>query len=237
MVSDKSNLGKFVAHHFSFRVMKFAKFSTLFVLIFVFSSFAAFAQSGGIKGKVRTTRGDGISGVTITARQNGEDVKSVSSDKNGKFVLENLKAGIYNIVFTKNGFSSGLKYDVEIAQDKIRDLGDRLILTVDQGTQVIIKGTVFDKDGRSLAGVKVDIEKVLSDGSTQKLRSVYTSSGADEGIRGGEGNSRGDFTFKFSQGAAKYRVTASTKDLTASKEVEVESAAIYRLAITLNPDQ
>lgn len=204
----------------------------------IFSVAAVPAQdTGGVKGKVRTTRGDAIPGVTITARQNGRDVKSVSTDGSGKFVLDNLKTGIYNIVFAKNGYSTGLKYDVEIRKGKVGDLGDRLILTIDQGTQVIIKGTVFDKDGRSLAGVKVEIEKVLSDGSTRKLSSGYTSDGTDSGIRGGDGNSRGDFTFRFSQGAAKYRITASTKDLTASKEVEVDSAAIYRLAITLSPNK
>jgi hypothetical protein len=44
----------------------------------------------------------------------------------------------------------------------------------------------------------------------------------------------GEFTFKFSEGAAKYRVTASAKGASASKEIEVDSAAIYRLAINLN---
>jgi hypothetical protein len=215
--------------------MKFVKISIFFILIAAFSSVAAFAQdTGGIKGKVRTTRGDGISGVTITARQNGEDVKSVTSDSGGKFLLNNLKIGIYNIVFTKNGYSSGLKYDVEVRKGKVGDLGDRLILTVDQGTQVIIKGTVFDENGRSVAGVKVEIEKILSDGSVKKFGLVYTSSGNDVGIRGGDGNSRGDFTFRFNEGATKFRVTASAKGTSASKEVEVSSAAIYRLAITLS---
>jgi hypothetical protein len=217
--------------------MKFSKNSILFVVIFAFLSIVTFAQeTGGIKGKVRTTRGDGISGVTVIARQNGEDVKSVSSDASGKFALQNLKTGIYNIVFTKNGYSSGLKYNVEVRKGKVGDLGDRLILTVDQGTQVIIKGTVFDKEGRSIAGAKVEIEKISSEGSVKKVGLAYTSSGNDEGIRGGEGNSRGDFTFRFNEGATKYRITASTKDSTASKEVEVAGAAIYRLAITLKSD-
>ncbi len=70
--------------------MKFVEISIFFILIAAFSSVAAFAQdTGGIRGKVRTTRGDAITGVTVTARQNGEDVKTVASDGNGKFVLEN----------------------------------------------------------------------------------------------------------------------------------------------------
>jgi hypothetical protein len=202
--------------------MKFFKSSILFIVIFAFLSIAALAQdTGGIKGKVRTTRGNGISSVTITARQNGEDIKSVTTDSNGKFVLNNLKTGIYNIVFTKDGFSSGLKYDVEVRRKKISDLGDRLILTVDQGTQVIIKGSVFNQDGRSLSDVEVKIERLSADGSVRKVGNVYTSLS-------------GEFTFRQPEGAAKFRVTASAKGASASKEIEVGSAAIYRLAISLS---
>ncbi len=201
--------------------MKFVKISVFFILIAAFSSVAAFAQdTGGIKGKVRTTRGDAITGVTVTARQNGEDVKTTASDGSGKFVLENLKAGTYNVVFTKNGYSSGLKYNVEVKKGKIGDLGDRLILTVDQGTQVIIKGSVFNQDGRSLPGAEVKIERLTESGSTKKIASIYSSES-------------GEFTFRQPEGAAKFRVTATAKGASAIKEIEVSGAAIYRLAITL----
>lgn len=201
--------------------MKFVKFPIFFVLISALSCVAALAQdTGGIKGKVRTSRGDGISGVTITARLNGEDVKSVTSDNDGKFVLENLKTGLYNIVFTKSGYGSGLKYDVEVKKGKTGDLGDRLILTIDQGTQVIIKGSVFDENGRSVSGAEVKIERLSESGAAQKIGSVYT-------------NVSGEFTFRQPEGAAKFQVTASAKGASARKEVEVNSAAIYRLALTL----
>lgn len=195
------------------------------MLISAFSSAVVFAQeTGGIKGKVRTSRGDGISGVTVTARQNGEDVKSVRSDSGGKFELNELKVGVYNIVFTKSGLSSGLKYNVEVKTKKVSDLGDRLILTVDQGTQVIFKGSVFNQDGRSVAGAEVKIERLSEDGSTKKVGSVYTSVS-------------GEFTFRQPEGAGKFRLTASAKGAAASKEIEVGSAAIYRLALTLNLDK
>ena len=200
----------------------------LLILFVAVSVGIALAQeTGSVKGKVRTTKGEGIAGVSITARQNGEDVKSTTSDNKGNFQLEGLKPGVYNLVFSKNGYGSGLMYNVGVQKKKTNDLGDRLILTIDQGTQVIIKGTVFDQDGRSVAGAKVEIEKVLSDGSTQKIGTSSTS-------YGGEPNARGEFTFKFSEGATKYRVTASVKGASASKEIEVSSAAIYRLAITLD---
>ena len=201
--------------------MKRLKSYVLLITILAFSSvFAAAQETGGLKGKVRTTKGDGIASATVTARQNGEDVKTTTADEKGNFTLENLKPGNYNLVFSKNGYSSGVMYNVEVRKKKVSDLGERLVLAVDQGTQVIIKGSVFNPEGRSVGGAEVKIEKVLSDGSYKKVGSSTASYS-------------GEFTFRFAEGAAKYRITASAKGISASKEVEVDSAAIYRLAINL----
>ena len=195
----------------------------LLILSLIFFVGAAVAQSG-VKGKVRDTKGDGIGDAKITARQDGKDIKSSTSDRKGNFELTGLKSGVYNLVIDKSGYSAGLLYNVEVKDNKVRDLGNRLILTVDQGTQVIIKGSVFDPNGRSVGGAKVEIEKVMSDGSTKKVGSGIASYS-------------GEFTFRFPEGANKFRITASAKNAKASEEVEVDSAAIYRLAITLKTEK
>lgn len=201
--------------------MKYLNYSFSLAFVFAFASFAALGQeTGGIKGKVRTAKGAGISGASVVARQNGADVKSVKSDGDGRFVLDGLKPGVYNIVFDKSGYASGVKSNVEIKPNKTSDLGERLVLVVDQGTQVIVKGSVFNEAGRSVGGARVEIERVSNDGSTKKVGSGYT-------------NISGEFTFRFAEGAEKYRVTASLKDAIASKDLDVTSAAIYRLAINL----
>ncbi len=203
--------------------MKFYSKIVLFGAVFFISTFPIFAQeTGGIKGKVRTASGAGIASATVAARQNGEDVKSATADAKGNFVLENLQVGEYTLVFSKSGYSSGI-LSVEVKKGKVRDLNERLILAVDQGTQVIIKGSVFAADGRSAGGAKVEIERVAGDGSAKKVGSAVTSYS-------------GEFTFKFSEGDTKYRVRAALKDAAASKEIEVTSAAIYRLAITLETE-
>ncbi len=200
--------------------MKNVRFVSLLILTLVFSA-AAFAQeTGGVKGKVRTAKGDGIAAASVTARQNGADIKTVTADANGNFVLDGLKNGNYNLVFDKSGYSSGVLYNVEVKKNKVNNLGERLILNIDQGTQVIIKGSVFAPDGRSVGGAEIKIERVSGDGSVKKVGSSTASYS-------------GEFTFRFPESAAKYRVTASAKGASASKEIEVNSAAIYRLAITL----
>jgi hypothetical protein len=201
---------------------KFLKQSVLLALLLAFASVMAFGQStGGLKGKVRSVRGAGIEGATVTARQKGEDVKTVKTDSKGEFVLDGLESGLYNLAFTKDGFSAGVLYNVEVKKNKINTLPDRLILTTDQGTQVIVKGSVFNQNGVSLYGAKVEIERIAEGGSGKKVGSGYTSES-------------GEFTFRFSEGTAKFRVTATAKGVSASKEVSVDNAAIYRLAITLN---
>lgn len=193
-----------------------------FILLFALSGIFAFAQeTGGVRGKVRATNGSGIASVKITARQKGEDIKSAASDASGKFVLENLPPGIYNFVFSKKGFADSLLDNVPVEKGEARDLGERLVLGVDQGSLVIIKVSVFDQNGRSVYNAKITIEKISGDGKTRKLGSGTTSQS-------------GEFTFRQSEGGAKFRITAAAKGVSASKEITVDSAAIYRLAITLN---
>jgi hypothetical protein len=192
----------------------------LFILLLTVSAGLVFAQkTGGIKGKVRDTKGKGISGVTITVRQKGEDIKSVKSDSNGEFVMDGLKAGTYNVVFEREGYGTGVLYNVEVKNNKIGDLGNRLVMRVDQGTLVIINGSVFNQFGGSVYGAKVEIERI-SNGTAKKVGSSYTSE-------------TGEFVFRFPEKADRFRITASAKGVSASKEIEVSNAAVYRLAITL----
>jgi hypothetical protein len=181
----------------------------------------AFGQ-GGIKGKVRNNKGGAIAGATVTARLSGKDVKTVRSDSKGNFTMQGLNSGTYNVVIDADGYATGVKFGVEIKDGSMRDLGDRLILSVDQGTQVIIKGSVFFKEGTSLTAAKVEFERVNDDGSTKNLGSTYTSSS-------------GEFTFRPPAGTTKVRVTAKYKGVSGSKDItDIVNAGIYRTAITLD---
>lgn len=187
----------------------------------------AYAQNtGGAKGKVRNLRGDSLSGATVTARLNSRDLATATTNGKGEFVITGLEPGVYNFVFDAKGYATGIKYGVEVKSGKTRDLGGNLILMVDRGSKVVIQGSVFFKDGTSVTAAKVTVDKISSEGGTKRLGTGYT-------------NVSGEFTFSQPEGRAKYRITATYKDSTAIKEIEVESAAIYRTAISLdiNRDQ
>ncbi len=180
------------------------------------------AQSGGgVKGKVKNMNGDGISGATITARLEGKDVATTRSSGNGSFSLGGLAPGIYNFVFDAKGYATGVRFSVEIKDGKIRDLGDRLILLVDRGSQILVQGSVFYKDGTSAEGAKVDVERIGSDGSARKIGTYWT-------------NRAGEFSFRQPDGARKFRITASLQGVAATKEIEIEAANVYRMAISLD---
>jgi hypothetical protein len=193
-------------------------FAVLFASLLL--SADAFAQSGGIKGKVRNVRGGGIPNAAVTVRQGGKDVKTARADSKGNFTLSGLAAGDYNVVFEADGYATGLLSNVEV-KNKVRDLGSRLILSVDQGSQVIIRGSVFYREGASLAGAKVELHRINADGSTNKISTAYTTG-------------FGEFTFRPPKSDTTYRVIAESKGVTGSKDISVDNPAIYRTAITLD---
>lgn len=200
-------------------MLKYLKFPAILVGLILLAT-SGFAQSGGIKGKVRDQRGKGIANAQVEVRRDSKVVKSANSNAKGEFQISGLKQGVYNISFDADGYSTGVLHGVEV-KDGTRDLGGRLVLSVDQGTQVIVRGSVFYKEGTSVTGAKVDLELVNADGTTKKLGSAYTTIS-------------GDFTFRRPGGSAKLRVTAKFKGATGSKDIDVDNAAIYRTAITLD---
>jgi hypothetical protein len=103
-----------------------------------------------------------------------------------------------------------------------RSLKD-LYLAIDEGSIAFIRGSVFNEGGRSVPGIRVELAKVVSDTATDKLDSRIT----------GE---TGEFVFRVPPEAAKYRVTLKADNAEpASKDVEVSTALVYRVALTYKP--
>lgn len=193
----------------------------LAALLLSLATAVAAQDTGSIKGKVRTQKGKGIPGAVITVRQKGENVKTVKADKDGEFRMSGLRPGLYNVVFEKDGYAGGVLYDIEVRRKKTNNLGDNLILTIDQGTLVILEASVFTQSGLSLPGAKVKVEEVISDEKTEEVAEGYSSRD-------------GDVIFRFPEKTTTYRVTATWRGHSASKDIEVGSPAIYRTAITID---
>jgi Carboxypeptidase regulatory-like domain len=204
--------------------MRFKK--TLFVLaLTLVTAGIAVGQDkslGAIKGKVRVETGK-PDGVTVVVRHGETEVTRSTTDKNGDFLVAKLKPGIYGLTFRKPGLSIGSMEDIEVKAGKTRSLGDRLILTIDEGSIAFLSGSVFNAAGRSVANAKVELSRILDDGTTKKIDGRVTTE-------------TGSFKFRLSPEPGKYRVSVKTEGAEpVSKDVEIDGAAVYRVALSLPP--
>ena len=202
--------------------MRFRKTLLLFAVIFAFAGVAVGQDKslGAIKGKVRVETGT-PGGVTVVVRRGDAEVTRSTTDKNGDFVVSRLTPGIYGVTFRKPGLSIGSLEDIEVKAGKTRSLGDRLVLTIDEGSIAFLSGSVFSPGGRSVPNVKVELLRILEDGNTKKIDSRITTE-------------TGSFKFRLSPEPGKYRVSvkADGSELV-TKDVEIDGAAVYRVALNL----
>jgi hypothetical protein len=194
------------------------------LLLLCFMAMAASAQdksNGGIKGKVRVETGT-PAGVAVIVRQGEREVAHSVTDKKGEFVVSRLVPGRYGITIRKPGLSIGTIEDVEVKAGKTRSIGDNLVLGIDEGSIAFIRGSVFHQNGLSAPNVRIELAKLLEDGTTKK-------------IDGRVSNETGSFVFRLMPELGKYRVTAKVSGSEpVSKDVEIDGAAVYRVALTVN---
>ncbi len=175
--------------------------------------------TGTIKGKVRVERGS-PAGVAVILMQGDNEVTRVQSDKKGDFVISRVTPGTYSVRLRKPGLMVGTIDDVAVKAGQTRPLGDRLYLAVDPGSLALINVSVFDAAGHSVRDVRVDLEKIISDDRVEKIDTHMT----DEA---------GSFVFRLPPVPAKYRLTIMSDEAEhVSKDVEVEMAARYAIALT-----
>ncbi len=194
--------------------------AVLFILALHYVVTAQTRGTGGIKGKVKVETGT-AAGVSVVVRRGEQEVTRVATDKGGSFVVSGLQPGMYGLTFRKPGLSVGTVENVEVKSGKTRSLGDRLVLSVDEGSIAFIRGSVFSPSGRSVPGARVELARILEDGSTKKIDGRVTTE-------------TGSFVFRLTPEPGKYRVTAKVSGAEpGSSDVEIDGAAVYRLAISL----
>jgi hypothetical protein len=192
---------------------------TVMLLLTAATASAQDKSTGGIKGKVRVETGS-PSGVSVVVRQGDHEVARTTTDRNGDFVIQRLEPGSYGLTLRKAGLSVGAIEAVEVKAGQVHPL-NRLMLKIDEGSIAFLKGSIFDGDGRSLSGARIELARILEDGSLKK-------------IDGRVSNETGTFVFRLTPDPAKYRITAKAEGMQpASKDLEVDSAVVYRIAISL----
>jgi hypothetical protein len=178
--------------------------------------------TGTIKGKVRVEVGS-PAGVKVVLRRGETELTSVTTEKHGDFTISRVTPGVYGLTFRKPGLSIGTIENVEVKAGKVRSMGDHLVLTIDEGSIAFIRGSVFDPDGRSVPNARVELGRILEDDTVKKIDSRLTTE-------------TGSFVFRLPPETAKYRVSVKPNGTDPiSKDVEIDGAAVYRVALSLQP--
>ncbi len=177
--------------------------------------------TGSVRGHVKVAQGASPSGVEVTVQRGDDEVARARTDAKGEFEVQGLAPGSYGLTLRKAGLQVGRLDGVEVRAGKTVTLKEGLYLPVDEGSIAFIRGSVFSSSGRSFNGVKVELARVESDGSLKKLDGRVTTES-------------GSFSFRLTPETARYRVTARADGMTpVSKDVEVEGAMVYRVALSL----
>lgn len=179
--------------------------------------------TGSIVGRVKVAPGATPAGVAVTVRRGDEEVTRRETNSKGEFEFQGLEPGTYGLTLRKAGLEVGRMEDVQVRAGRTVSLKDRLYLGIDDGAIAHIRGSVFDANGRSVGGAKVELARVEADGSLRKLESRVS-------------NATGSFAFRLSPDRARYRLTAKADGADpTTEELNVEGAAIYRIALSLKP--
>jgi hypothetical protein len=196
--------------------------AALLLLLFSFSGLAQDKTTGAIKGKVRVEKGS-PAGAAVILRQGDRQVTRTTTDKKGDFQIARIAPGVYGLTVRKPGLAVGSIEGLEVKAGKTRSLGDRLVLSVDEGSIAFVRGSVFNESGRSVPGVRIELARIIDEQSTEKLDARVT----------GE---TGEFVFRLPPDAAKYRVTMKANGAQVdTKDVAVDGPAVYRVALTFKP--
>ncbi|HEY6045007.1 MAG TPA: carboxypeptidase-like regulatory domain-containing protein [Pyrinomonadaceae bacterium] len=178
-------------------------------------------HTGQLKGKVKVEKGS-PEGVTVILRQGEREVTRVSTDRKGNFLIARIAPGFYGLTFRKPGLAIEAIEKLEVKAGKTRSLSD-LVLPIDEGSIAFIRGSVFNEAGRSVPNVRVELARLVSKTQLRNLDARVT----------GE---TGEFVFRVPPDVARYRLTLKSDGAEAvSKDVEVDGALVFRVALTFKP--
>jgi hypothetical protein len=190
--------------------MKKFFFSSLLITMFCLISLA---QTSGVKGKVKTAKGKGLPGVSVTVIKDGFEIKQEETNEKGEFLIEGLEEGTYSFTFEKDGFNGGSLKRMQLLKGQIRNLGDNLVLKVsDNSLYVFLRASVFDQDGLAVRGAKVEISK---SSDNKRITALYT-------------NDAGEITLRLPDQNGTFKFTAIYQNAEpVSGETIVEGAGMY----------
>ncbi|HEX6284433.1 MAG TPA: carboxypeptidase regulatory-like domain-containing protein, partial [Pyrinomonadaceae bacterium] len=109
--------------------MKYTRRFTLMLLaaLVAFPLFVVHGAGGGIEGKVTDPKGAGIPGATVKVTNKATKQTSTAvTDTEGRYKVEGLPAGTYDVAVSAEGFKDGQQAGVTVSDDSVKPVDLRM---------------------------------------------------------------------------------------------------------------
>jgi Carboxypeptidase regulatory-like domain len=202
---------------------------TFLVLCLSVAAFALQRQTGTLKGKIENEKGKPIADADVRAMSSRtRTVKEAKTDISGSYSFE-LEPDDYTISFDADGFQGGTLRDMQQVEEGKQTTVKTIQLQKARRTS-LLRGAVFDSEGRSLAGVRLKLVRVPTPDEVKEGKKFETLSMSYVT------NIRGEFAFRLPSQRARYQVTASLSGYKSeTKSVNVEENEAVPLSFSLEP--
>jgi hypothetical protein len=175
---------------------------TFVVMCSVVAASASRQKMGTLKGKIESEKGKPIADADVRAiSSRTRNVKETKTDQAGGYSFE-LEPDDYTVSFDAEGFQGGTLRDMQQVEEGKETRVKTIQLQKARRTS-LLRGAVFDSDGRSLAGVRLKLVRVPTPDEVKEKKKVDSISMSYIT------NNRGEFAFRLPSARARYQVTAS----------------------------
>jgi hypothetical protein len=144
------------------KVKRLTRSALLITLLFLSCFASAQIDRTELNGTVTDPSSAAMIGVTITVTQSGTNqVRTVTTDGHGQFVLSSLPIGRFTVVFSHDGFSEIRVADLDLHSGDVRTLNEKLTVgAVNQtiGVEADLGGAQLDKSNATFGGTIQSIQ-------------------------------------------------------------------------------
>jgi hypothetical protein len=193
----------------------------------VMAASASQQKTGTLKGKIESEKNKPIAGADVRVMSiRNRTVKEAKTDQAGGYSFE-LEPDDYTVSFDAEGFQGGTLRDMQQVEEGKETKVKTIQLQKARRTS-LLRGAVFDTDGRSLAGVRLKLIRVSTVDEAKEKKKVGSLSMSYVT------NNRGEFAFRLPSARARYQVTAALSGYKPeTKTIDVNEDEAVPLAFSL----
>lgn len=202
---------------------------TLVALCVIGVALAAGQKTGTLKGKLQNEKGKPLADAEVRVMSSrSRAIKEAKTDQAGNYSFE-LEPDDYTVSFDAEGYTGGTLRDMQ--QVEVGKTTEVKPIQLQKARRTsLVRGSVFDLEGRSLAGARVKLVRVPTEEEAKAGKRMPSFA------RDYTTNNHGEFAFRLPSARARYRVTASLEGYKPdTKVVLVDENESVPVALSLEP--